>query len=631
MIPKSRTPIAIAFCAAACALLVRPADAAAQSARDPRAIASLVFSPTYDPLGDRHIATSMGIPLFVTHDVAEALRQPMVIVAGELSGDEMTASVESAMRAYASAGGTLIINDPESTGAQDLAGIKPTTASQKRYELHFDVASGDPGFAHLQAWQSRTIEIGNPKENTADVTQSVTPVAGSGARVVAHFDDGTGAITVRPIGRGRVIALGAALYDLVVIPQNNHAPDSFRWYDNHFEPSADSPQYMVRDWYLAYVRGAVTLDTVPDGMSGALIFTHDVDYSLSIINMVAYAKAEHTRGIHATYFIQTKNVTDQADTAFFDATGKANTVKVFSLGGDIASHTVAHARDFSQYPFGSGAETPANYHPKVVAGGSKVVKGRTLGGSLLGEMLVSKALLNGAAAGIDVDAFRSGYLYIHPRQFEALTRSGYRFDSSYTAGNLLTVFPFRHLADGSYDHESAITEFPILITDSKTPMLPLVPDFNNVLDDEAVLHGVCVVLIHPDVVADKLPTELALYDHVKGRFWVGDLDSFGDFWLSRGRVQIATSFNGDVETVRVTAPAAISGLTLDVPNAVRVVSATGATASATTSGTSIVLGSLASGQTVTVALEPLKQAATSGDILQRRLVPAHSFNMGTNR
>jgi len=137
-------------------------------------------------------------------------------------------------------------------------------------------------------------------------------------------------------------------------------------------------------------------------------------------------------------------------------------------------------------------------------------------------------------------------------------------------------------------------------------------------------------LIHPDVVADKLPTELALYSHVKGRFWVGDLDSFGEFWLSRGRVQIATSFNGDAETVRVTAPAAISGLTLDVPNAIRVVSASGATAVATPSGTSVVLGSLASGQTATIVLEPLKQGAMSGDILQRRLVPAHSFNMGPN-
>lgn len=580
------------------------AASAAATTHDPRAIASLVFDPKYDPLGDEHIAAGMGLPLFVTHDVAEALRQPMVIVAGELSGDEMSASVEAAMHAYVASGGTLIINDPESTGAQELAGIKPTVASQKRYLLRFDVSTKDPGFEHLRAWQSQTIVIGNPKENTADVTQSLTPAAGSGTRVVARFDDGAGAISVHRIGSGRVYALGAALYDLVVIPQNNHAPDSFRWYDNHFEPSADSPQIMMRDWYLAYVPGAVALDTVPDGMTGALIFTHDVDYSLSIINMVAYAQAEHARGIHATYFIQTKNVTDQADTAFYDATGKANTAKVFGLGGDIGSHSVAHARDFSQYPFGTGAEAPSNYHPKVVAGGSKVVKGRTLGGSLLGEMLVSKALLDSAASGISVDAFRSGYLYIHSRQFEALARSGYRFDSSYTAGNLLTVFPFVHLADGSYDHESTVTEFPILLTDSKTPMLPLVSDFNHVLDDEAVLHGVCVVLIHPDVVADKLPTELALFDHVKGRFWVGSLDGFGDFWLSRKRVQLATSLEGAVETVRITAPAAISGLTLDVGSAARLVSASGVSASVSGSGKSIVLGPLASGQSAVVKIQP---------------------------
>jgi hypothetical protein len=618
--------VSLALLAAfACTLAMTVAVSAAP---DPRAIASLAMDRTYQALGDRHIAAGMGLPLFVTHDPTVAMRQPMVILAGELSGDEMTAALVARLRAYADGGGTLIINDPESGGAQDLAGIKPTVTSQKRYQLKFDIASGDPGFAHLRAWQSQTIVIGNPKENSADVTQSLTPVAGSGARVVARFDDGTGAISMRTIGKGRVYALGAALFDLVVVPQNNHDPDSERWYDNHFEPSADSPQFVIRDWYMTYVRGAIALDPVPDGKTGALIFTHDVDYSLSIINMLAYARAEHARGFTTTYFIETKNVNDQADSAFFDATGKKNTRIVASLGGDIESHTVAHARDFREYVYGTGLETPANYHPKVVAGGALVAKGKTLGASLLGEMRVSKAMLEAAVPGIHVDAFRSGYLYIHPRQIEALMQTGYRFDSSFTANDVLTDFPYRELEDSSYTKESTITEFPILITDSQLPMLPLVPRFEQVLDDESVFHGVSAVLIHPDVIADKLPTELALYDHFKNRFWVGGLEAFGEFWLRRARVTLATSVAGDVETVRVTSPDGVRGLTLDTATEMNINSVQGTTAVSADSGRSVVLGTLAPGQTAVLVLAPLKQAGERPSSTTSRQATAPTAHVG---
>jgi hypothetical protein len=586
------------------------------------------MDPTEPAFGDRHIAATMGLPLFVTHDPTVALRQPMVILSGALSGDEMSPAIQARMHAYVEAGGTLVINDPESTGAQQLAGIKPTVESQKRYQMKFDVTSGDPGFAHLRAWQSQTIVIGNPKEPPADVTQSLTPVSGSGARVIARFDDGTGAITVHNIGRGRVYAWGASLFDLVVVPQNNHDADDERWYDNHFEPSADSPQFVIRDWYMAYVRGAIALDPAPDGKTGSLIFTHDVDYSLSIINMLAYARAEHAHGFYGTFFIQTKNVNDQADSAFFDATGKKNTVEVAKLGGEIASHTVAHARDWRSFGYGTGLETPANYHPKVVAGGKDVVVGKTLGATMLGEMIVSKAMLQAAVPGIQVDAFRSGYLYINPRQYEGLMQTGYRFDSSFTANDVLTGFPFREMDDRSYTKESTITEFPILITDAHNPMLPLVPAFNQLLDDESVFHAVCLVLIHPDVVADKLPTELAMYEHVKNRFWVGGVDAFGQFWLRRARVALATSLAGDTETVRITSPDGMSGLTLDMNSAMRVSDVQGTTAVSSDGGRSVVLGTLAPGQTAVIVLEPLKQAGEAPSSTNSRPAPAPSAHVG---
>jgi hypothetical protein len=382
---------------------------------------------------------------------------------------------------------------------------------------------------------------------------------------------------------------------------------------------------------MTYVRGAIALDPAPDGKSGALIFTHDIDYSLSIVNMVAYARAEHAHGFSGTFFVETKNVNDQADTAFFDATGKKNTATVLALGGEIASHTVAHARDFRTMVYGTGLETPANYHPKVVAGGKTVVVGKTLGASLLGEMRVSKAMLEAALPGVHIDAFRTGYLYIHPRQFEALMQTGYRFDSSFTANDVLTDFPFREMDDRSYTRESTVTEFPILITDSHIPMLPLVPEFERVLDQEAVFHGISEVLIHPDVVADKLPTEIALFEHNKNRFWVGGVDAFGEFWLRRAKVTLATSFAGDAETVRVTSPEGMRGLTLDTQTAMTVSAAQGTTAVTVDGGRMVVLGTLAPGQTAVIVLEPLKQAGEQPSITNSRPAPAPSAHVGNYR
>ena len=207
-------------------------------------------------------------------------------------------------------------------------------------------------------------------------------------------------------------------------------------------------------------------------------------------------------------------------------------------------------------------------------------------------------------------------------------QTGYRFDSSFTANDLLTDFPFRELDDASYTKESTITEFPILITDSQTPMLPLVPRFEQVLDEESVFHGVSAVLIHPDVVADKLPTELALYEHYKHRFWVGGVDAFGQFWLRRARVSLATSFAGDVETVRITSPDGVTGLTLDFGTAMSVSGVQGTTAVTTDAGRSVILGTLAPGQTAVLQLAPLKQGGVSLSNTHSRPAPAPTAHLG---
>jgi hypothetical protein len=184
-----------------------------------------------------------------------------------------------------------------------------------------------------------------------------------------------------------------------------------------------------------------------------------------------------------------------------------------------------------------------------------------------------------------------------------LERYGYRFDSSYAAGEVMTAYPYAAMEEQGGTTESRIVEFPIVLADAEgwVPMLPHIAAFDTVLDDEADIHGVVTTLIHPDVVADKLPTELALVAHARPRMWVGDVDRFGDFWVKRSQTVVTGSAVVDGrERVTVTSPHGVDGLTLDFPARIARVAPTGTSARVAPSGTSVVLGSLSPGQTVTL-------------------------------
>lgn len=571
-------------------------------------LAVLAPDPQEAAFGARHLASQMGIPYFFTHNVAQALAQPMVVMTGAVDGNFMTDAVTSRVRDYVAAGGTLVVDDGESGGIQVLAGIASLKPSEHRYRMTIDVASGDPGFGRLVHPEEQTISLGNQKEGLAVLTQGYALKKPSDARVLARFDDGTAALVERRIGKGRIYVTGLAYYDAVLRAQDDQALDAGRVYDNGFEPSADVPQMIVRDWYLHYVGGAVVTDPTPDGLAGALIISHDVDYVKSITNMSAYAKAEKARKFSATYFIQAKTVKDLEDTAFFDAHARKIVAAIYAQGADIASHTVAHAPDWKTFPVGTGRESPSNYLPFVKVIAPDHSHGLTLGATLTGEIHVSQERLNACHPGISVDALRTGYLLINKEQWTVLERYGYRFDSSYAAGEVMTSYPYTAMEEQGGTLESRVLEFPIVIADADNwvPMMPHIAAFDRILDLESEIHGVVTTLIHDDVIADKLPTELALVDHARPAMWIGSIDAFGDFWNARAHTLVTTGTSSDGETVTVQSPHAINGLTLDFPAPVAVIGATGTTATAVRHGASVVLGALSAGQTATVRVAPLK-------------------------
>ncbi len=113
---------------------------------------------------------------------------------------------------------------------------------------------------------------------------------------------------------------------------------------------------------------------------------------------------EKEKGISATYFIQTKYIKDWNDAIFFNDKGAACVQNISELGMEIASHSVSHSQVYSKFELGSGTEMYPEYKPFVKN------QNETTGGTVLGELRVSKFLLENCIKNVQVSSFRPGHL-----------------------------------------------------------------------------------------------------------------------------------------------------------------------------------------------------------------------------
>lgn len=318
---------------------------------------------------------------------------------------------------------------------------------------------------------------------------------------------------------------------------------------------------ILRGIYRAAEPMAVTLDTVPFGKSASVIITHDVDYTRSIENAIGYAEFERAQGIAATYFIQTKYVRDWNDEIFFNERGAELTRQLADMGMEIASHSVSHSRVFSSFPLGDGRERYPGYTPRVT--GKETAKG----GSLLGELRVSRFLLQQAAPSSPVESFRPGHLEYPFDLPQALQATGYRFSSSISSGTALTHLPFRLNHGRANRAETGIYEFPITIEDElQRPMTNRIGAAGTILDTLGKYGGACVVLIHPDVFNDKMAFLKAFVADAKARnAWFGTLGGLGKWWSARDKVGIDVKRAGSRIELEMHFEEAISGLSIQVP------------------------------------------------------------------
>ena len=510
-----------------------------------------------NPLPLVHSLKEMGIPFFITRDLLQALRHSLVILYPGVDSRTFTQPQAEEITTFVRQGGVIFAQNVFWGGMQSVFGFRSFVPSRKRYHLAFS-STTNPVMKYLNRPEEREVSLGS--NQFPEIIWSNGYVADTGAQVLARFDDGSAALLTNAIGKGRVFLLGLSLLDVVLRSQNNRDYEAQRHYVNTFEPGADVWLLILRAWYENYGKEWVRLAAIPGGQRSALLLSHDVDWENSFAPGLDFARIEKANHAKSTFFIQTKYVDDANSKAFFFEPNLETLRQLKSDGSTIGSHSIIHSRGFNKFELGSGHEYYPSYQPRGL--GFDTASGATV----FGEVRVSKGLLDGEIPGQNTKFFRAGHLRVPVSLPEALERSGYQFDSSFTADDVLSNFPFALPRDLGFEEDSGIYEFPVTIEDEESPgFAKRVPQALQVILANAENGAVSVVLIHSNESQLKAAAEQDLLRQLPADILKTDMMSFGTFWRARDRLQwkVTASSMPTQVLLQVKSDDSVSGLTFE--------------------------------------------------------------------
>ena len=526
----------------------------------PLQVAVLWTNPGPDPespIPIIHSLKEMGIPFFMTRDLRQALGHRLVILYPSVDSHTFTQLQADQLTTFVRQGGYIFAQNVFWGGLQNLFGFRSFAPLRTRHHLTFS-GTKDPITKYLNRPEERETQLGS--DRFPEVIWSNGYVPDAGAEVLAHFDDGSAAVLTNSVGKGKAYLLGVSLLDVVLRNQNNRDYEAQRHYVNAFEPGADVWLLVLRAWYEAYGQDWVRLATIPGGQRSALLLSHDVDWENSFAPGLDFARIEKANQANSTFFIQTKYVDDANSKAFF-FTPQLDILRQLKAGGStVGSHSIIHSRGFNKFELGSGHETYPSYQPRGL--GFDTASGATV----FGEVRVSKELLDGEIPAQDTIFFRAGHLRVPVSLPEALERSGYQFDSSFTADDVLSNFPYALPRNLGFEEDSEIYEFPVTIEDEESPgFAKRVPQALQVILANAENGAVSVVLIHSNESTLKAAAEQDLLRQLPPDIIKTDMLTFAKFWRTRDRLLWSlTATSVPTEAVlQVKSEESVGGLTFE--------------------------------------------------------------------
>jgi hypothetical protein len=521
----------------------------------PLQVAVYWSKPDEGLLGIVHALRAMGIPFFITRELDQALRHHLVIVYPSVDSHTFTAEQVRRLTHHVESGGSVFAVNVFSGALQPLFGFRGFAPSRRRYRVDF-AAGADPSLKYLNRPQELEVQLGSPKY--AEIFWTNGYLADASAKVLARFEDGSAAVLRKSSGKGNAYLMGLSFQDAVLRNQVNRDYDAERHYVNTFEPGADVWMLLLRAWYESREPDSVRLDTIPAGQSSVLLLSHDVDWENSFAPAREFARMEKRSHTLSTFFIQTKYVSDYNSRSFFFGKDLAHLKQLYAEGFSIGSHSVIHSRGFNRFALGSGNETFASYRPRGTGFDT------ASGANVFGEVRVSRQLLDGELPGQQTVFFRAGHLRVPATLPEALQRCGYEFDSSFTANDVLTNFPYALPLDLGFVEDSGLYEFPVTFEDEEPPSLAQrIEKTLGVIRANAENGAINVVLIHTNELSTKLPAEEELLRKLPGDVTPMDMTGFARFWRARDRLRwsVAPWRHAAGVQLSITADEPVDGLT----------------------------------------------------------------------
>ncbi len=395
-----------------------------------------------DVLATDHVITEMGIPNIDTTDLATAVANPFLAVAGVLNEPWALSSTEiAALISYVKGGGTLYLWEPSVTSLLTALGISGETdySGTAQRPLTFDVSQPDPILKYID--DPAEVNWG-PYFPPADVTRGYS--AGSCTPLATWNASGDFALLRCDLGAGRAYVFGWRLRPLIALPELREGNATGPQGVNYIVPDADICRLLMRGSYEGFASNPQEREWAPGGHHAALIITHDVDATVSYQNVPAWVDFEDSLGIKSTFLFTTLPYDSGYIAAMYTASGHEDILYALEHGFDVESEGFGHFPDFASAPYSltnPPSETAANYMPKFTPTPPGSQTCCTSGMSVVGEVGVSKWLLDNDF-NIQVNSIRSGFTLVPPNFLEGLAATGYSRDLSYLLDLTRGSFPF---------------------------------------------------------------------------------------------------------------------------------------------------------------------------------------------
>lgn len=494
----------------------------------------------------KYICDIAGNPYSVTSDLNDAMAGKVMLLSSDITASSFSSDELQVLIGWVKDGGTLISPAIRTVSANngsllsELFGIDATSLTsyskdRSRINWNMDYAN-DPELSYFDEAEEKETSIGYVKSFAIPTTI---------ADGLAMFSDGSVAVSRNTLGKGTAYLIGLLWRDVIQRNQLNKDSSASRHYNNGFEPSADMWAFFLRSVYAKASGVAVWKFTVPCGYRQVLVPTHDCDSRTAYDAMHYMGDFEKSLGLRGHYFLTTHYYSDKEIfghsylSAFYNDETIPKAAALLADGHTVGSHSVCHFPDFNLCR-NTDIVTPDEYAMRATC-----TNGKSTGASTWAEIVMSKQIIERDLYN-NVRSFRSGHLCVNPDFNKMLETGEYKFASCYTAGDLLSEFPFFGRMDNNWNgDQSTVLQMPLHISDVYNGA-----DREGLNDDNWETHvavsewreamrklrgnyASAILLIHPNrewkmalqrrLIESFDPMEVGLYN----------FEDYGDFWTKR--------------------------------------------------------------------------------------------------